>query len=118
MEKQTDSDLEESSEHDHFDVDMEEFDMSHEKMEVKMCWLGDEEENLMEMYHPEKDMGEEHEGRPLFNPASIVKKTSSQKSFSYVPYPKEDFKDTDMIFWTLQIKPKTMNTELVQMFYW
>lgn len=105
--KETDSDL------DCDNSDGEDFDMSHEKMDVKMCWLGDEEEKKMEMYHPERDMGEEHEDRPLFNPASLV-----NKSFSYVPYPKEDFKDTDMIFWTLQIKPKTMDPELVHMFYW
>ena len=113
MEKQSDSDMEHS--------DGEEFDMTHEKMEGKMFWLGDEEELKMELYHPEKDMGDEHDDRPLFNPASIVKNASStcsQKSFSYVPYPKEEFTDTDTIFWTLQVKPKTMNTELVQMFYW
>jgi hypothetical protein len=123
MEKQSYSDemeCDHSEYEEHSDVDDSEMkgDEEEEEEEAKVCWLGDEEEMKMEMHHPEKDMGEEHEDRPLFNPASLVKNPYSQKSFSYVPYPKEEFKNTDMIFWTLQVKPKTINTELVQMFYW
>lgn len=107
------------SDHDeHSDIEDSEMKEKYDdEDEAKVCWLGDEEEMKMEMHHPEKDMGEEHEARPLFNPSSIVTNTYSQKSFSYVPYPKEEFKDTDMIFWTLQVKPKTINAEIVQMFY-
>jgi hypothetical protein len=110
MEKQSDSDMEYDHD-DHSDVD--DSDMKYDDEEEKVVWLGDEEEMKIERTHllPENDMVDKD--RPLFNPASLV-----TKSFSYVPYPKEEFKDTDMIFWTLQVKPKTMNSELVQMFYW
>ena len=91
---------------DHSDVE----DSEAKRDEEKVCWLGDEEEMKMDANHVEE---EGDDNRPLFNPASLT-----NKSFSYVPYPKNEFKDTAMIFWTLQVKPKAMNGELVQMFYW
>ena len=94
------------------DCDDSEMKCAEEKEE---CWLGDEEEKKMET-NDEEEVGDEN--RPLFNPASLVRKSFAYKSLSYVPYPKEEFNDTDMIFWTLQVKPKTINGDLVQMFYW
>lgn len=99
---------------DHSDV--EESDAKYE--EDKVCWLGeDEDEEGMKMEINQSDE-EGDDSRPLFNPASLVQKSFAYKSLSHVPYPKEEFNDSDMMFWTLQVKPKTVNGDVVQMFYW
>ena len=53
------------------------------------------------------------EDRPLNNPASLIGRPAS-----YVPYPKEAFKDKSMVFLSLQIKPKTMSRQEVEMVFW
>mmetsp|Transcript_28647 Transcript_28647/g.48356 ORF Transcript_28647/g.48356 Transcript_28647/m.48356 type:complete len:345 (-) Transcript_28647:343-1377(-) len=102
---------------DDFDDDHSDYDDSEMKCaDEKICWLGDEEEKKMEMETDQEDeIGDEN--RPLFNPASLVRKSFAYKSLSHVPYPKEETSDTDMMFWTLQVKPKTINPDIVQMFY-
>jgi hypothetical protein len=112
-----DDELELDLDNDHSDMDESESKrhVRGEEHEEKVCWLGDEEEMKMEINQSE-EVGDEN--RPLFNPASLVRKSFAYKSLSYVPYPKEKDGGTDMIFWTLQVKPKTMNGDLVQMFYW
>ena len=111
MEKLAKLSLDDDFDDDHSDDDDSEMKCADEKI----CWLGDEEEKKMET-NQEEEIGDEN--RPLFNPASLVQKSFAYKSLSHIPYPKEDASDTDMMFWTLQVKPKTINADIVQMFYW
>ena len=81
-----------------------------------MCWMGDDIEEKMEIDHPEQHMDEKHEDRPMFYPGSLAKKKCmQQKSLSHVPYPKDTY--SNLVYSTLQVKPKTINSDVVQMFY-